>query len=310
MKKFLLFTLLSVIGLTASAGDKDSTKIDDEIIAKFIDSLEGSFKWQQGTINLSNNAIKLNIPAGFRFLPAEQSRYVLEDLWGNLEDASILGMIFPANVGPTSDSAWGYVVTYNQMGYVKDNDADDINYNDLIKDMKKDSEASNLERAKLGMGRFDLVGWAQTPFYDKEHKVLHWASEYKSEGSTENTLNYDIRFLGRKGVLSLNAVATMSQLKEVKSHVNEVLKMGQFSEGFAYKDFDSNVDEVAAWTIGGLVAGKVLAKVGLFAVIAKFGKFILIGLVAAGGAIWKFITGRRRKDQEYTAADVSTGDQA
>ncbi|MBL7985981.1 MAG: hypothetical protein JNM91_13325, partial [Flavobacteriales bacterium] len=47
----------------------------------------------------------------------------------------------------------------------------------------------------------------------------------------------------------------------------------------------------------GLVAGKVLAKVGIFAVLAKFGKFIVLGLIAIGGAIWKFFTGRKKKDE-------------
>ncbi len=308
MKKLLLFTFLFAIGLTTLAGDKDSTKIIAELESKFYDSLENSFKWQTGTVNLSNDAIKLNIPQNFRFLNAQQSQYILEDIWGNLKDASVLGMVFPATLSPLSDSAWAYVVTYEQMGFVKDNDADDINYDELLEGMRKDSEAANAERVKQGLSKFDLVGWAQKPFYDKEHKVLHWAKEYKGEGSTENTLNYDIRVLGRKGVLSLNAVARMSQINEVKSNVDAVLKMAQFNEGFAYKDFDSNVDQVAVWTIGGLVAGKVLAKVGIFALIAKFGKLIVIGLVAAGGAIWKFVTGRRKKNEEYTPVTENTTD--
>ena len=310
MNKFLLLLLLSCVGLYATAREKDSTEIKQEMMNQFIDSLEKSFKWQSGTVSLSNNAIKLNVPYDFRFLNAEQSQYILETLWGNLKDASVLGMIFPSNLSPLSDSAWAYIVTYNEMGYVKDGDADDINYDDLLKEMQKDSEASNLERAKQGLSKFNLIGWAQKPFYDKEHKVLHWAREFKAEGADENTLNYDIRVLGRKGVLSLNAVARMSQLPEVKSNIDAVLKMAQFSEGFAYKDFDSNVDEVAAWTIGGLVAGKVLAKVGILAGLAKFGKLIVIGLAALGGAIWKFITGRRKKNEEYTPVTENTGDQA
>ena len=41
-------------------------------------------------------------------------------------------------------------------------------------------------------------------------------------------------------------------------------------------DFDSKIDNVAAWTIGGLVAGKVLAKAGFFAIILKFIKPLLL----------------------------------
>jgi uncharacterized membrane-anchored protein len=74
--------------------------------------------------------------------------------------------------------------------------------------------------------------------------------------------------------------------------------MVNFTEGNRYSDFDSSTDNVAAWTIGGLVAGKVLAKAGLFAVILKFLKFIIAGVVLAGGAIWRFISGRSKKKEE------------
>jgi uncharacterized membrane-anchored protein len=64
---------------------------------------------------------------------------------------------------------------------------------------------------------------------------------------------------------------------------------------------------VAAWTVGGLVAGKVLAKVGVFALIAKFGKVIFIAVAAGGAAIWKFIRGRRRED-DFPVRDNSSTD--
>jgi hypothetical protein len=73
-----------------------------------------------------------------------------------------------------------------------------------------------------------------------------------------------------------------------------VLNIVQFNEGFRYADFDSKVDDVAAWTIGGLVAGKVLAKAGLFALLAKFGGKILLVLGAAGAGLWRFFSGRRK----------------
>jgi uncharacterized membrane-anchored protein len=140
-----------------------------------------------------------------------------------------------------------------------------------------------------------MIGWANKPFYDKDKKVLHWAKNLKFGNSNENTLNYDVRILGRKGVLSLNAIASMEQLDMVKKDIDKVLTMATFTEGNQYKDFDSKTDKIAAWTIGGLVAGKILAKVGFFAIFAKFFKVILIGIAAAGGAIWKFLGGRKKE---------------
>ncbi len=147
----------------------------------------------------------------------------------------------------------------------------------------------------------DLVGWAAKPYYDKERKVLHWAKEFAVEGTQEHTLNYDVRVLGRKGVLTLQAVSSMKELDSVNNHINDVLAMVSFDEGHRYADFDSKTDDIAAWTVGGLVAGKVLAKVGFFAIILKYLKLIIIGLAAAGAAIWRFITGRKKKKEEELA---------
>lgn len=307
MKKIVLLVIILCYTFLSYARNEDSLKLIKERIASFTDSVHKAMKWEHGAISISGGEVKLTIPEGFKFLNAEQSQYVLEDLWGNLDDNSVLGMVFPENVNPLGDSVWAYVVTFEKMGFVKDDDADDINYDDLLKELKEDTKKNNEERVRQGMGRFDLIGWAQKPYYDKTNKVLHWAKEYQAEGADEHTLNYDIRILGRKGVLSLNAVAGMSHLQDVKTNIDKVLKMAEFTEGNKYKDFDSGVDKVAAWTIGGLVAGKVLAKVGILAFFGKFLKVIIIGIVALGGGIWRFITGRK-KNKEELYAPVGTGE--
>jgi uncharacterized membrane-anchored protein len=71
-----------------------------------------------------------------------------------------------------------------------------------------------------------------------------------------------------------------SQIAEIKASIPGLLANVSFVKGQQYTDFSPGIDEVAAYTIGGLVAGKVLAKVGLFAVILKFWK---LGLLALGG---------------------------
>jgi uncharacterized membrane-anchored protein len=194
-------------------------------------------------------------------------------------------------------NSWVFVVTYDGMGYVKDDDADDINYDDLLEDLKEAQTQANLQRAQLGYGQMNLVGWASKPYYDKQNKVLHWAKELTVAGDETSTLNYDVRVLGRKGVLSLNAVADMDQLEEVKKNIPAILKMASFAKGHTYSEFNPDVDEVAAWTIGGLVAGKILVKAGVLAGLLKFWKLIAIGVVAAGSFIWKFVRGKKQQPE-------------
>jgi uncharacterized membrane-anchored protein len=308
----LLFLLCS----SGYSNDKDSTAKNvaseeaiEELASLFarLDSIEKTLQYEHGNIRLVNGNARLNVPAGFKFINAKQSQYILEDLWQNLPDASVLGMIVSDSFRINSmTNSWVFVVTYEGMGYVKDDDADDINYDDLLKDLKEGQKQANLERTRLGYSELNIVGWASRPFYDKQNKVLHWAKELSVSGSENNTLNYDVRVLGRKGVLSLNAIGGMDQLEEVKKNIPAILKMAAFETGNTYAEFNPDVDEVAAWTIGGLVAGKILVKAGLLAGLLKFWKLIAVGLVAAGSFVWKMIS--RRKQQPQYVVDANTNE--
>jgi uncharacterized membrane-anchored protein len=300
MKKVLVFiTGLLIFGSAAMAADpEDSLKLMKEQV-RIMDSIEGTLHYKSGKIELGNGIATINVPAGFKFLDPAEAKYVIEDLWGNPKGQPPLGALFPAYSGATDPGSYAFIIQYEDIGYVKDKDADKINYDDLLKSLKEESAKDNQERIKMGGFAMNLIGWASTPYYDKEKKVLHWAKEFSIADQEENTLNYDIRVLGRKGVLRLQAVAGISALDSVKAHIGDVLAMVNFNEGHKYSDFDSKTDKVAAWTIGGLVAGKILAKVGFWPLILKFLKFIIAGVVIAGGAVWRFITGRKKKEEEF-----------
>jgi uncharacterized membrane-anchored protein len=262
----------------------------------FYDSMVNSLVYKTGVIELESDNATLTVPDGFRFLDRENSRTVLSGLWGNPENTAVIGMLVPTSKNVDDADSWALSISFDEMGYVKDDDADDIDYDDLLKEQQKETNDANPERVAQGYQPIQFIGWASKPFYDEGKKILHWAKELKFGEDSLHTLNYNLRVLGRKGVMIINAIATMDALPEVKSNIDKVIASVQFKEGHKYENFDSNIDEVAAWTVGGLVAGKVLAKVGFFAIIAKFGKVIAIGVAAAGAAAWKFIRGRRRED--------------
>ncbi len=252
-----------------------------------------------GSVTIGLGMAKFEIPKGFKYLNGKQSEYVLHDLWGN-PPSQTLGMIFPDEADSIFPSTWAIEITYDEDGHVKDDDAKDIKYDELLEQMQKEVKEINPERKKQGYPTFQLTGWASPPYYDEKEKKLHWAKRILFEGDSTETLNYNIRVLGRKGVLILNAIGTMDQLEEIKSQINPILANVNFSDGNKYADFDSNVDKVAAYGIGGLIAGGVLLKTGLFAkiglVLLKFGKLILIGGAAVVAGIVKFFKGK--KDNE------------
>jgi uncharacterized membrane-anchored protein len=256
----------------------------DPAAAKF----EASLQFKTGSVNLPGGFATFNLSRNFRFLDAADAKRVLE-AWGNPPDASkhVLGMIFPAEVGPLSKDGWGVVVTYEKDGYVKDSDAEGIDYDKLLKEMQEATADANEERRKQGYPTVQIAGWAEHPSYDKAAQKLYWAKELRFSDVPEATLNYDIRVLGRYGVLSLNAVASMGQLTKVKTDMREVLAATEFSSGHRYADFNDSTDKVAAYGLAALVAGGVAAKMGLF---AKLGVLLLslkkvLIFVVAGAAV-------------------------
>ena len=229
------------------------------------EEFEATLKYQHGEVALPQGIATLKIPASFRYLGPADAQRILEQAWGNPKGDDTLGMLFPSDVSPLEEKGWGVVITYDEDGHVSDEDADGIDYDKLMKDMREGAAAANAERAKQGQEPVELVGWAARPYYDKAAKKLHWAKELRFPNAPEHTLNYNIRILGRKGVLVLNAVANMSQLAAIQTRMTEVLAFTEFNPGYGYADFDPGVDKTAAYGLAALVAGGVAAKAGLFA---------------------------------------------
>ncbi|GAA4359177.1 DUF2167 domain-containing protein [Hymenobacter saemangeumensis] len=298
MKKILLLAGLALLHGAALAKPKpapapapaavDSVAIRQAMYKAFADSVHATLHFQQGHIVLPGGMGELTVPRGFRYLDSAQSRRVLTQLWGNPKQET-LGMLFPADRGPLDKNNWAYSISYNPMGYVKDDDADDIDYADLLKDMQSDTEEENEAREASGYEPIHMLGWAATPYYDKNTKALHWAQALQFGASPDTTLNYNVRLLGRKGVLVLNAIGEPYQMPEIKASIPGLLSNVSFSKGQQYADFDANLDDVAAYGIGGLVAGKVLAKVGFFGLLLKFWKVGLLALAGAWAAIKRFL---------------------
>jgi uncharacterized membrane-anchored protein len=248
------------------------------------EEFEATLKYQQGEVALPQGIATLKVPTNFRYLGPEDAQRILEQAWGNPTGDGTLGMLFPTDVSPLDEHGWGVVITYDEDGHVSDDDADGIDYEQLLKDMREGAAAANAERAKQGQEPVELVGWAARPYYDKAAKKLHWAKELRFPNAPEHTLNYNIRILGRKGVLVLNAVANMSQLAAIQTRMTEVLAFTEFNPGHGYADFDPAVDKTAAYGLAALVAGGVAAKAGLFAklfaVLIAAKKIIAVAVVA------------------------------
>lgn len=266
---------------------------EEAAIAEF----ESQLNFRRGRVELPGGVASLDVPESFRYLSPEQADRILVEAWGNPPGTKTLGMLFPSDVSPLAAGGWGVVITYRDEGHVDDGDANGIDYDALLKQMKEDSETENKERAKEGYEPATLVGWAAPPRYDASARKLYWARELSFPSADEHTLNYDIRVLGREGVLSFNAVAGMSQLSDIQGRMKEVMSFADFRPGQRYADYKPDTDRTAAYGIGALVAGKLAAKAGLFklffAALLAGKKFVLLALAGVAGIVTKLF--RRNK---------------
>ena len=246
--------------------------------------------YQTGNIVLPNKVATLRLAGNYRYLDAAETEKLLV-AWGNEPGNDTQGAIVPNEVDPLDTEGWAVILTYMDDGHVDDADATEIDYDDMLEDLKAGTEENNETRTRNGYQAVHLIGWAERPHYDAATRKLYWAKELNFEGSKLHTLNYDVRVLGREGVLSMNAVASMNQLQQIRRDMKPLIGVAEFNEGYRYAEFNSKTDRLAEYGLGALIAGGIAAKLGLFAklgaLLLAFKKIVFIGLVAAGGFVAK-----------------------
>lgn len=280
---FILFILLGISILNAqevalSEGEQE------QLLQLQSDSIYG----QTGVVPLPTAHCSLNVPEGFIFMDSYCTKHLLVDCWGNPDERlnGVLGTMVKSDAGIFYNIETAYVVSYDNCGYVSDEDASSIDYDDLLKEMQEGLKEEN--KANPAGQKWELIGWGWQPTYDNQKKVLAWSKHYKIEGEGE-VLNYDVRVLGKAGFVVITAVASPEAKAQLMADNNAIINSVNYDSGYRYSDFNPETDHVAEWTIGGLIAGKVLAKAGFWAVLAKFSKLIIIAVIGFFAAIRKKI---------------------
>jgi uncharacterized membrane-anchored protein len=288
-----MYLRLFVLGIFLLSLDLVSAGDDKKAKEKWAIEFMSKIKPQRGVVVLPNGVATLKLSDKFYYIDPSQAKLVLEEAWGNPPDNLTQGMIFPANKTPLDGDVWGMMVEYVEEGYVEDKDAKSINYEDMLVEMKEQTEEASKLRVKQNFESIRLVGWAQAPHYDEKTHKLHWAKEIEFGGDINHTLNYDIRVLGKKGYLELSFIAGMEQINEINATIPEVLISTEFNNGFRYEEFNAATDKIATYGIGGLITGGLLAKAGFFAKFLLIFKKLIIFIVIGIGWLFKKIFSKK-----------------
>jgi len=278
-----------------------STQMPPEIAA-VVKSLQPT----QGRVSLPAANATLDLGDKYDFYGSEDAKKILVQLWGNPSEGveGVLGLVMPAGASPLSDS-WGAVVTYQEAGFVSDDDAADVDYDELLGQMREQETSENEQRKEAGYPEVHLAGWAKRPSYDPASHSVVWARDIVFANEPKHSLNYDVRSLGRKGVLSINLVSTMDKLPQVQHAAATFAKHAAFDTGSRYEDFDASIDKEAEYGIAGLVAAgagvAAAKKLGLLAILLKFIKPIAIAGIAAFALLRKRIAALFGRKEDHSA---------
>jgi uncharacterized membrane-anchored protein len=232
--------------------------------------------WQAGPLKLNlGHDIEVKLPEHYVFLGMPDADKLMQKL-GNFYNKNLLGVI----VSDADEARWFISVRYSEDGHVDDKEK--IDADELLKTIHDGTEEANEERKKRGFPPAHVQGWTEAPRYDSSVHHLVWALTLKSDDG--DSLNYNTRVLGRRGVVSLNLVTPPDRLAADREHATAMLEATTFVPGARYQDFDKSKDKVAEYGLMGLILGGAglgaakLVKIGL---IAKFWK-VIIGILLAG----------------------------
>lgn len=296
MGRFVTATCLILAAyLTIATGHTAAAQsgLPDHTLEAVLESLQ----YQRGRITLGNDLATLTVSDNFSYLNNADTQKFLTLVWQNPPGTgrTALGMLVPADVNLMAEDAWAIVIHYEDAGYVSDADAEKIDYDDLMHQMRKQVHDDSAQRIADGYEAFELLGWARRPYYDRDGNKMYWAKQLRFGDGPHETLNYEIRILGRHGVLELNMVAGMDMLSSVDAKVPAVLKMVEFNPGNTYAEFDPGMDKVAAYGLAGLVAGGLLTKAGFFKglLVLLLASKKLVGAVLIAGLIALWAGARR-----------------
>jgi len=238
---------------------------------------------------------EIDVPSGYAFVDGKSTRALMKAA-GEPVSGHELGLLKATN------AHWSVIFEFSDVGYVKDDEKDQLDADKLLAAIKRGTAEANKERVSAGNPPLEIVGWEVPPKYDATTHNLEWA--IRATSGDRAILNYNTRLLGRKGVMEVVLIVDPENLPETLPTFRNLLAGYSFSTGNNYAEYRSG-DKVAKYGLAALVVGGAAvgaAKLGLFTTLAIFlkkgWKLVVLALAAVATFFKKLfarLTGRRNE---------------
>lgn len=249
---------------------------------------------------------RIDAPDSFIILDAEGTQELME-YTGNTYDDSHIAAFIPES------GEWFAIISWLPVGHIEDDEAQDLDTDELIAQMRTNTEMDNRVRQKQGLPQLGPPDWHQVPLYYPEKHAVEWATEFSTFDpdfleEPEPTVNYRSLLLGRKGFLMVTWVGGPEQMAyaipDFKGMVNTIF----YKAGQGYEDY-SHGDKIADFGLKALMIGGGAAVLsspggGIAKLFKRIWKLLVIGAIAVATFFKKLF---RRPAKPAVATSGSRG---
>ena len=244
----------------------------------------------------------IEVPQGYRLTGEAGARALLARMKNPIPDG-LIGILAP------DSGKWWVVLTFTDVGYVKNADKEHIDPAAVLKAVQKRSEMQNGERAEQGLTSIVSVEWEHPPVYDAENHSLEWA--LRADTQSAKVINDSVLLLGRRGVLEIITVQPYGTSSDSVA-LQQLVKNITIKDGQRYVDYESG-DKIAGVTLSQLIVdnkrpagnGNLMASAGGGVVVWIYSG-LAGGVVLIGGAVLY----QRRRQRKVRGAVYANGGHA
>jgi len=276
------------------------------------DSVFARFNFEAGPlIGRLGTVASVDVPQGCQFTEGQGARNFLEAT-ENPPSGHEAGLIL-CKGGVADTSFWFVVFTFDESGYVKDDEKKDLDAAKILKAIQEGTESGNSERRQRGWEELVVTGWERAPYYDTLTHNLTWSTRLKGKESPNESINHSVRLLGRKGVMHVDLVADPADMEVAVPAFDSIIGTYAYLTGNKYAEWQPG-DKVAKYGLTALIAGGAGAaalQLGLFGKMWKviLGVFLalkkaIVVVIAGIAAFFKRVFGKKDQKPDAPAAEA------
>lgn len=285
LSRTLLASQALLLGLTLSAQEPEPAEGSPAETNPFVQLVE-SLDWTTGGRGDIGSHATISVPEGFRYTGGPGTIKLME-AYGNLTSGGELGYLSP------DDMSWFAVFEFDPVGYVKDDEKNQLDADAILKQLQEGQKAANEELSRRGFSTLEILGWRTPPFYNPDTNNLEWAIRLRSSDGGE-VVNYKTKLLGRRGVMDVVLVCDESEMDTIVPAYQKLLTGFEYKSGETYASYQAG-DKVAEYGLTGLIVGGGLLAAAKSGLLAKLWKPVAAGLVAVGLFFKRFLGGKSRE---------------